>query len=119
MQADDFANPTRFTGPRFARPHTPVFVGRPVRPPAFVTAWILKSFREPPAGDVTLPAGCRGAEVLVTDWNGDGSTGDILPGYNVGSYMRSFNASGLQHAIANYNATFPTNSRRRLLPEMR
>jgi hypothetical protein len=43
------------------------------------------------------------AEVLVTDWTGDGSTGDLIPGSNIGSYMRSISAGGLAKFITTYN----------------
>ncbi|HEX7894166.1 MAG TPA: hypothetical protein VF447_08250, partial [Terriglobales bacterium] len=70
----------------------------------------LGHFASPLPLTLTFPQVAGGAEVLVTDANGDGTTGDIIPGSNVGSYMRNFSASGLQRFIANYNATFPTSS---------
>ncbi len=48
--------------------------------------------------------------MLVTDWTGDGTTGDIIPGSNIGSYMRSIKASGVQAFIKNYNTNLANNA---------
>ncbi len=48
--------------------------------------------------------GCN-AEIFQTDWTGDGTTGDIVPGTNVGSFGRSIaNPGELQALINNYNS---------------
>ena len=36
---------------------------------------------------------------------GDGTIGDILPGTNIGSFVRSVSASGLNNVISNFNST--------------
>ncbi|MGH9533595.1 MAG: carboxypeptidase regulatory-like domain-containing protein [Terriglobales bacterium] len=48
-------------------------------------------------------AGLGSGEIFATNWTGDGITGDILPGTNVGAYNRSIGPSGLQQAINTYN----------------
>lgn len=51
---------------------------------------------------------CPG-EIFLTDWTGDGSTGDIVPGTNVGSFGRSIaNPQELQTLIDHYNNTMAT-----------
>jgi hypothetical protein len=111
MLATDYANPTRFTGPS-ALDRTHQFSMA-----AFfdlqhsVQLSFLSRFASPLPVTLRFQQNAGGAEVLVTDWNGDGSTGDIIPGSNVGSFMRSIGASGLQSFISNYNlnsATSPT-----------
>lgn len=110
MQADDFANPTRFTGPDSLDRTHQFSLGALFDLHHSFQLGLLSHFASPLPVTLRFQQAAAGAEVLVTDWNGDGSTGDIIPGSSVGSYMRSFNASGLQHFIANYNATFPTSS---------
>ncbi len=52
--------------------------------------------------------GCA-AEIFQTDWTGDGSTGDIVPNTNVGSYGRSISSpQQLQSMINSYNANYAT-----------
>jgi len=110
MQADDYANPTRFTGPSSLDRTHQFSLGALFDLRHSLQLGFISEFASPLPVTLRFQQAAGGAEVLVTDVNGDGSTGDIIPGYNVGSYMRSFNASGLQHAIANYNATFPTSA---------
>ena len=47
----------------------------------------------------------RHADIFTSDLNGDGTTGDPLPGANRGSFDRSFGVTGLNKLIAKYNAT--------------
>jgi hypothetical protein len=44
-------------------------------------------------------------EIFSSDVTGDGTTGDILPGYKSGAFMRSVKPSDLAKVIANWNAT--------------
>jgi hypothetical protein len=110
MQADDFANPTRFTGPSSLDRKHQFSLGALFDLRHSLQVGLVSELASPLPVTLRFQQAAAGAEVLVTDWNGDGSTGDIIPGSTVGSYMRAFNASGLQHFIANYNATVPTSS---------
>jgi len=110
MQADDFANPTRFTGPDSLDRTHQFSLGALFDLRHSFQVGLLSHLASPLPVTLRFQQAAAGAEVLVTDWNGDGSTGDIIPGSSVGSYMRSFKASGLQHFIANHNATFPTST---------
>jgi hypothetical protein len=44
-------------------------------------------------------------EIFHSDLTGDGTTGDILPGYKGGAFMRSVKPKDLSTVIANYNVT--------------
>ena len=44
-------------------------------------------------------------EIFRTDVDGDGSTGDLVPGTGQGSYMHQIKGSGLNRLINTYNAT--------------
>jgi hypothetical protein len=45
------------------------------------------------------------SEIFHSDVTGDGTTGDILPGYKLGSFMRSVKPKDLARVIDHYNAT--------------
>jgi hypothetical protein len=45
------------------------------------------------------------AETFKSDLTGDGTVGDILPGYKAGAFMRSIKPGELTSVIANYNVT--------------
>lgn len=55
--------------------------------------------------DTNTTPGNAGA-IFVTDVDGDGTHGDLLPGTNPGDYMHSVKGSGLNNAINSYNARF-------------
>jgi len=61
----------------------------------------------PLAVTATLPLDPSGSagEIFRTDLTGDGTTADVLPGTNIGSYGRDFNGSGINGAINQYNNT--------------
>ncbi|MGH9505540.1 MAG: carboxypeptidase regulatory-like domain-containing protein [Terriglobales bacterium] len=50
--------------------------------------------------------GLGSGEIFATDWTGDGTTGDVLPGANLGAYNRSLGPNGLQQVITAYNTTY-------------
>jgi hypothetical protein len=43
--------------------------------------------------------------IFITDVDGDGSVGDLIPGTNPGDYMHSIKGSGLAKLIDHYNST--------------
>src|SRR5439155_26354168 len=47
----------------------------------------------------------RLGDIFNTDFNGDGTTGDLVPGTNVGAYGRHLNAHNLTDFLQNYNNT--------------
>lgn len=44
--------------------------------------------------------------IFQSDLNGDGSTGDLLPGTNPGDYMHSVKSGSLQNRINTFNSTY-------------
>lgn len=101
--ATDFSNPDRFTGPgAFDRKNRYSFGAHFDLKHALELSFAGR-FYSPLPLTLTLPQMSGGAEVLVTDFTGDGTTGDIVPGGNVGSYMRDVQPSGLQPFFAGYN----------------
>jgi hypothetical protein len=47
------------------------------------------------------------ADVFIDDFNGDGTVGDVLPGTNVGSFMRTLGPHSINNAISAYNQKYP------------
>ena len=56
-------------------------------------------------GIFSSPGSDSAAEIFLTDYNGDGTVGDPLPGTNRGDYGRKVNASNLNRVLAGYNST--------------
>ena len=57
------------------------------------------------ASTLTLPVAGTPGEIFRTDVTGDGSTGDLVPGTEVGAYMHQVKPGSLAGVINNYNAT--------------
>jgi len=110
MLATDYANPTRFTGPSALDRTHQFSLAAFFDLPHSLQLGLLSHFASPLPVTLRFQQNAGGAEVLVTDWNGDGSTGDIIPGSNVGSFMRSVSASGLQSFISTYNLNSATSA---------
>jgi hypothetical protein len=58
---------------------------------------------EVPPGSQRLPTT---AQIFQSDLTGDGTTGDVLPGTNIGSFGRSVNPKNINSYINNYNNTY-------------
>ena len=65
---------------------------------------VIGHFYSAPATSLFLDnsSGNKG-EIFRTDVDGDGTTGDLLPGTNPGSYMRQIKGASLNQAITAYN----------------
>jgi hypothetical protein len=56
---------------------------------------------------LTLSLPTQGAgDTFISDVDGDGTAGDVLPGTNIGSYMRSLGPHSINNAINNYNTKY-------------
>jgi hypothetical protein len=103
--AFDFANTSRYFGPNgLDRTHQLSFGGVLDLPYAFRTSFISHVYSALPL-TLFLPASGNPGEIFLTDVTGDGTTGDILPGTNVGSFGRDVKVGNLNNAISNYNNT--------------
>ncbi len=106
-QSLDYNNPDRFTGPNaLDRTHQFSFGGF-FDLPAFFRLGLIGHFDSPLAQNIVLPQSSGGgADVLVTDWTGDGTIGDPVPGTQLGDFNRKVSAGGLNSLISHYNATY-------------
>ena len=104
----DADNPTRFYGPNGYDRTSQLSVGGIFNLPA---GFVLSTVNHFATGFPVTPrlgnSGLSAGEIFRTDWTGDGTVGDVIPGTNVGAYNRSI-ASGaqLQHLINSYNGIY-------------
>lgn len=67
---------------------------------------IIAHFDSPLSNTLTVPNTASGpGEIFRTDFTGDGTTQDPIPGTKVGNFDRGISASGINKVISNYNAT--------------
>jgi Carboxypeptidase regulatory-like domain len=103
--ATDWDTPTHYYGPSSLDRTDQLSVGAVLDLPgttrmALATHWLT-------AVPVNLALQSTGApgDIFVTDATGDGTTGDILPGYNIGAFGRNVKVSNLNSVIDHYDST--------------
>jgi hypothetical protein len=104
----DNINPLGFVGPAGTdRTHQFSYGGSFTWIGGFTTSIIGHYYSALPTTlTLNTPNGVNGpAEIFSSDLTGDGTTGDILPGYKSGAFMRSIKPGSLASVISNYNAT--------------
>src|ERR1700733_2664235 len=113
----DFVNPTidndhpcGFSGPSaLDRTHQFSFGGYADLPLHFRLGTIFH-FDSPLASALAVPVTGNGAgELFSTDFNGDGTVGDPIPGTKQGAFMRSVSLGDLPNVVNNYNNTVANN----------
>jgi hypothetical protein len=104
--AADNANPLRYMGPStLDRRHQLSFGGSFGLPWGFQTG-IISHFYSPLSTPLVVPnSGDGNGEIFRTDFTGDGTTQDFVPGTKNGAFMRGVSPSGLANVINNYNST--------------
>jgi len=105
--AADNANPLRYMGPStLDRRHQFSFGGSFGLPKGFQTG-IIAHFYSPLSTPLVVPnSGLGDGDIFRTDFTGDGTTQDFVPGTKNGSFMRSIKPGDLGSVINNYNHTF-------------
>lgn len=101
----DNANVNRYFGPStLDRTHQVSFGGYVDTRGGFEFG-IMSHFYSPFAITPTVPnTGLGAGEIFRTDFDGDGTTQDPIPGAKVGSFDRSVNAKSINGLISNFNA---------------
>ena len=103
--AADNDNPGRYSGPTLLdRTHQLSFGGY-VDVPAGFRIGLISHFDSPLASALDVPNTGSDGEIFRTDFTGDGSVQDPVPGTKLGAFDRSVNAAGLTNLINNYNTT--------------
>jgi hypothetical protein len=108
--AIDNVNPNRYFGPSVLdRTHQLSFGGYADLPGGFQVS-IMSHFWSPLSTSLVVPNTNLGAgEIFRTDFTGDGTAGDPVPGTRVGDFGRSVNSSNINRVLANYNNTVALN----------
>ena len=101
----DNANVNRYFGPStLDRTHQISFGGYADLHGGFQLG-VMSHFYSPLAITATVPnTGLGAGEIFRTDFDGDGTTQDPLPGTKVGSFDRGLNASNINGSISNFNS---------------
>jgi hypothetical protein len=107
ISALDNANPNRYFGPSVLdRTHQISFGGTADLPFGFQIG-IMGHFWSPLSTSLVVPNTNLGpGEIFRTDFTGDGTVQDLLPGTNVGSFVRGIDASNINQVIRSYNNTY-------------
>jgi hypothetical protein len=104
VMALDNANPNRFFGPSVLdRTHQLSFGGHADLPAGFQLG-VISHFWSPLSTSLVVPNTNLGpGEIFRTDFTGDGTVQDLVPGTHVGSFDRGTNASDMNRVLPNYN----------------
>jgi hypothetical protein len=104
--AIDNVRPNRFFGPSLLdRTHQLSFGGYADLPHGFALS-IMSHFWSPLSTSLVVPFTNLGpGEIFRTDFTGDGTIADLIPGTHVGSFDRGISASNINRIIRNYNNT--------------
>lgn len=102
----DNAHPGRYFGPSLLdRTHQLSFGGYADLPAGFQLS-IISHFWSPLSTSLVVPNTNHGpGEIFRTDFTGDGTVQDPVPGTHVGSFDRGISASNINRVLANYNNT--------------
>jgi hypothetical protein len=107
VPALDQANVNRYFGPStLDRTHQISFGGYVMLPAGFQFG-LMSHFYSPLSDTLTVPnTASGGGEIFRTDFTGDGTTQDPIPGTTVGNFDRGINASNINTTITNYNQVY-------------
>jgi Carboxypeptidase regulatory-like domain len=102
--AADNANPLRYMGPStLDRRHQVSFGGSFDLPFGFQTG-IIGHFYSPLSTPLVVPnSGVGDGEIFRTDFTGDGTVQDLVPGTKNGAFMRGVSPGNLGNVISSYN----------------
>jgi hypothetical protein len=103
LQAADYNKPGRYFGPALLdRTHQISFGGYADVPGGFRFG-LIAHFYSPLSSAIVSPNSGSAGEIFRTDFTGDGTVGDPLPGTHLGQFDRGTDAGGLVGLISRYN----------------
>src|SRR5262249_24719380 len=106
----DNAKPNRYFGPSGLDRTHQVSVGGYAELPHRFQLGLIGHFWSPLSTSLVVPNTNLGpGEIFRTDFTGDGTVQDLLPGTHVGNFDRGINASNINRVLTNYNNTIALN----------
>jgi hypothetical protein len=107
IAALDYANPNRYFGPStLDRTHQLSFGGY-VELPHGLQVGVIGHFWSPLSTTMWVPKTNLGpGEIFRSDFTGDGTVQDPLPGTRAGNFDRGIDASSINQVVTNYNKTY-------------
>jgi hypothetical protein len=107
ISALDNAKPNRYFGPSVLDRTDQLSFGGYATLPAGFQISLISHFWSPLSTSVIVPNTNAGpGEIFRTDFTGDGTVQDPMPGTHVGNFGRGINASNINNAINAYNNTY-------------
>jgi hypothetical protein len=107
INALDNVNPNRYFGPSVLDRTHQISIGGYADLPAGFQVSLISHFWSPLAVSVVVPNTNLGpGEIFRTDFDGDGTVQDPMPGTKVGNFDRGINGSNINAAITQYNNTY-------------
>jgi len=105
LAAADNAKPNKYFGPSLLDRTHQVSFGGYADLPANFRLGILAHFYSPLSSSITVgDTGVGPGEIFRTDFTGDGTLGDPMPGTRFGQFDRGTSASGLNALVNHYNS---------------
>jgi len=104
--AVDFRNPLHYIGPNSLDRTDQISLGAVMDLPGSLRFSSILHYDTALPGTLSLPTTGLPGEIFRTDVTGDGTTGDILPGTNTGSFGRSVKVGDLNNVINAYNSKY-------------
>lgn len=102
----DNRNPCGYSGPSALDRTNQISFGGYADLPLHFRLGTIFHFDSPLASALSVPPlGIGPGEIYYTDFTGDGTTGDLVPGTKYGAFMRTVSPGGLTNVINNYNNT--------------
>ena len=103
LQAADNNNPSRYFGDSLLDRTHQISFGGYVDVPFGFRIGLISHFYSPLASSIDAPNTGAAGQIFVSDFTGDGTVQDPIPGTKFGAFDRSVSASGLTQLINNYN----------------
>jgi hypothetical protein len=102
----DNAHPQRYMGPNLLDRTHQFSLGATASLAYGMTASVITHVYSPLASPLVVPnTGLGAGEIFRTDFTGDGTVGDLLPGTKMGAFGRGINPGNLNQVLQNYNST--------------
>lgn len=100
--AADFRNPNRFFGPSALDRTHQISFGPILDLVKGFQLSVLGHVDSPLPLTMLLPQEFHGGDIFISDFTGDGTAGDIVPGSNIGTFGRTVKSDGLTRFISSY-----------------